>query len=90
MVRSWNEKSTTNQWLKYDHLDPKCQSLTANWTPYNIIREFDDNNKLVRTIEVTIWNPEDIDNHIGDIQFARKDRDIKLYQGNLIITKLKY
>ena len=82
MIKSWNQKDTTNQWLKYDRMDPKCQIKNANWSPYNIIQEFDDNNKLIRTIELTIWSPEDINNHIGDLQFTRKDRDVKIFQGN--------
>ena len=82
MIKSWNLKDTTNQWLKYDRMDPKCQLLNSNWTPYNVIQEFNDNNNLIRTIELTIWNPEDIDKHIGDIKFDRKDRDIKIRQGN--------
>ena len=88
MIRIWNDKTTTNQWLKYDHLDPKCQLLTSNWTPYNIIREFDDNNSLIRTIEVTIWSPEDINIHIGDIEFGRKDRDVKIFQGKIFQNKV--
>ena len=81
MIRKWNEKSTTNQWLKYEQIDPKCQSYTANWMPYNIVKEFDTNNDLVKTIELTIWGQQDIDDHIDDIKFDRKDIDVKIYQG---------
>ena len=82
MIRKWNEKSSTNPWLRYDHIDPKCQSYTANWMPYNIIKEFDDNNKIIRTIQVTIWNQQDIDENIENIKFNRADIDVKIYQGN--------
>ena len=81
MVKKWNEKSDTNQWLKYDHIDPKCQILTSNWMPYNVIKEFDRNNELIKTIEVTIWSQKDVDENIEDLEFGRKDIDAKIYQG---------
>lgn len=84
MIKKWNTKPTTNQWLKYDHIDPKCHSLTANWTPYNIIQEFDENNALVRTIEITMWTPKDIDMHIGKLDFGRNQTDVKIMQGKFI------
>jgi hypothetical protein len=82
MIKKWNGKSTTNQWLKYEQIDPKCQSHTANWMPYNVVKEFDTNNELVRTIELTIWSQQDIDEHIGEITFNRTNIDVKIYQGN--------
>ena len=88
MVKKWNEKSTTNSWLKYDQIDPKCQSYTANWMPYNIINEFDEDTKIIRTIQLTLWNQQDIDEHIEEIVFNRSDIDCKIYQGKLNILNL--
>ena len=82
MIKKWNAKPTTNQWLRYEQIDPKCQSYTANWLPYNVVKEFDTNNQLIRTIELTIWSQQDIDEHIGENTFNRSDIDVKIYQGN--------
>ena len=84
VIQNWNNKPDTNQWLKYDQIDPKCQILSANWKPYNVIKEFDLNNNLVKTIELTIWSQKDVDKHIGDIAFDRSNIDLKIYQGNYL------
>ena len=84
MIKNWNDKADTNEWLKYDQIDPKCQTITSNWTPYNIVKEFDRNNELVKTIELTLWSQKDIDNNIDSITFERNNIDLKLYKGKIL------
>ena len=80
MIKKWND-SQTNLWLRYGEIDPKYMVDTERYTPYNIIREFEKNHALEKTIEVMIWQPKDVTKNIDNFAFDRFPNDIKIYKG---------
>jgi hypothetical protein len=81
MIKAWNDKQT-NLWLRYGEIEPKYLVSTDKYTPYNIVREFERNPSLEKTIEIMLWEPNDITKHIGEYEFDRFPNDVKIYKGN--------
>jgi hypothetical protein len=83
MIKKWNDNPAVNDWIKFDIIDPKCQKLTTKNGPYNIIQEFEDNDRSIKTIEILLWHQQDVDEHIGTLKFERRKIDLKIYRGKI-------
>ena len=91
LIKSYNDNNR-NIWQKYDKINPMYLITTDKYQPYNIIREFGNNTKLEKTIEITIWSPKDVTNNIKSLNFERFPNDCKINRGKFKIfgKYLKY
>ena len=80
MIQQWNN-SLENVWLKYEEIDPKFMSITEKHAPYNIINEFQKDNLFLKTIEIMIWEPKNVDLNIKDLSFERFPNDVRINKG---------
>ena len=81
MIKKYNDDQDTNEWNRYDDISPKCQSITANYEPYNIIHEFGINKFIPKTIELTLWSPSEISKYITTDVFHRTEENLSLNTG---------
>ena len=89
IIKNWNNDNTITKWIRYDDLTPKCKKFNEDWSPYNILKEFeldilrphimDENSEPV--IEVTIWTPNDINHYRKEIEIERDLGEFRIVKG---------